>query len=249
MIRIELRGALERDDRLVPLLGLDGDPSEQILRLHEIGLHLDQPLEDRARLVVGLLLDVLLGERDVGVLGRGASAIACSSSRSASAGRRWRRYRSARARRALTLVESSAMAFWAASIAPCHVLGAREPLGELYPQVGRVRVILDGQAQLRDGVLKAAVSRLHLGLGEMPVGAGRPAAEGRALHHRGRARGLDAAGLGGRAGAGAEVAQPPRTSRRPAAASPGGHGMVNHVGRLMCVLSGRAEPRRAVGAR
>ena len=68
--------------------------------------------------------------------------------------------------------------------------------------------------------------------------------------------GTTAAGLGtsarpgsGAAGAGAEVAQPPRTNRRPAAASKDVHGTMDHAGRLMCVLSGPAEQRRAADAR
>ena len=114
------------------------------------------------------------------------------------------------------------MPFWAASIAPVTSSVRGEPLGELDPQCRRVRVILDGQAQLGDRVLEPPLSRLHLGLGKMPVGAGRPAA-GRTGASPPRPGVGTSARPGSGAVAGAEVAQPPRASRRPAAASPGVH--------------------------
>src|SRR3990172_3362821 len=63
----QLGGALEPGDGLVPRLGLDGDSPEQIVPLGQAGTPRDQAQEDDAGLVVGLLLEVLLGERQVRV--------------------------------------------------------------------------------------------------------------------------------------------------------------------------------------
>ena len=198
VVRIDLGRALERGDRLVPLLGLDGDPSEQIVRLDEIRLHVDQPLEDRARLVVALLLDVLLSEREIRVLRRGGERdglleLALGVGRTPLA--------PVQVGQGQTGGHAGGIerdALLGGLDRARHVLGAAEPLGELDPQCRRVRVILDGQAQLGDRVLEPALSRLHLGLGKVPVGAGRPAARRTGASpprpgsdpRRGRARGL-----------------------------------------------------------
>ena len=98
--------------------------------------------------------------------------MAFSSSCTASGKRFWRLSSSARVRWASELLGSRAMAFWAASMRLRHVIGPREPLGELDPQRSAGRVVLDRLAQLGDGVRELPGARLELGDGEMLVGLG-----------------------------------------------------------------------------
>ncbi len=113
-----------------------------------MGLHVDQPLKDRARLVVALLLDVLLSEGQIRVLrgGRerdGLLELALGVGRASLAPVQVGQGQAGGHARG---IERDALL--GGLDRARHVLGAREPLGELDPQCRRVRVILDGQAHL-----------------------------------------------------------------------------------------------------
>ena len=117
-VGIELDGALEARDRLVPLLALDGHAPEQVLRLGRVGLDRDQPQQHRARLVVLASARCAAGRGRCRRPATRARAGWPSRARaSASAKRRWRRKMSASVRWGVGSSGSSAMAFFAASTA------------------------------------------------------------------------------------------------------------------------------------
>ena len=172
MVGVQLRRAPEAVERLVPLLVLDGDATQEVIGLSIAGLDADEPLQHGARLVVGLLLEVLLGQGEVGVLRlrvegdgllqlllgvgelllapeqigqRQAGGLAGGLERDGLPGRFQR---------------------------GGHVADAKEPLRELHPQERRPRILLDGLTQLDDGVLDAALPRRDLGDAEVVVSLG-----------------------------------------------------------------------------
>ena len=62
-----------------------------------------------------------------------------------------------------------------------RIVGARQPLGELAPELGGVRIALEGAPQRRDRLLEAARSRVHLRDRVVVVGGGPRIAEAKRL--------------------------------------------------------------------
>ena len=162
VLGIELDGAPEPRDGLVPLLLLDGEPPQQEVRLGEGGLHVDQPQQHAARAVVGLPLDEEPGERQIGVGRLGIQRddplelrlrlreplLGAQEFGEREAGRRvvGRELHglSRGGQRLLALVQTG------------------QPLGELAPQDGRPRIAPDRLAELRHRLLEAGRLRVHL---------------------------------------------------------------------------------------
>src|SRR3990172_8674602 len=224
LVGVQLGGPLEPGDGLVPRLGLDGDSPEQIVPLGQAGTPRDQAQEDDAGLVVGLLLEVLLGERQVRVrrlrgqrdhllqLGLGLGELALPSEEigqgevgGLAVGRQLHRL--------LRRLDGLG-----------RRVGARQPLSELDPERRGLGIALDGLAKLGNGFWEAAGPRVHLRGGEVVIRLGAGIDGGRPRDR------------GGGLGAGA------RSSRRP-------RGAAGHEGGSAQQEEDRGQGRRPASAR
>jgi len=163
VIGIDLDGGGEPRDRLVPVLGLDRETTEEELRLGQSRLLLDQAQQHGARLVVLLLLDVDARQGQVWLFGARAELDRALELRLGLGNLplRAEKLRQGHVRRDLVGGELDGAAGRRDGLV--GVVGAHEQLGQLRPERGRVGILLDRGLHVGDRVLEPAGLYVHLG--------------------------------------------------------------------------------------
>jgi len=193
VIGIQLDGPLELADRVVPRLGLDGEPAQEEVRLRQVRADRDEPEQHPSGLVVGPLLHEVARQGEVAVGGPGVErddllqlglGLAPALLPAVELGQRE--------------VDARVVGRQGRRLEPrldgfLGRVGLGEPEGQLGPEGGRGRVPLDRLFELCDGFLQPAGLGVELSGRVMEVGLGGGVALSGARD--GRPRGV---GLGGR---------------------------------------------------
>src|SRR5256884_20032 len=175
----ELDGLLEFDDGLGPRLGLDGEASEQEVRLRQPRAFLDEAEQHAMRPVVRLLLDLVAREREVGLLrvrvqrddllqlrlGLGPLLLRAQQLGERRVGRGVVRRELDRASRGVEGLVGR--------------VEPHEPLRERHPEMRRVWIALEGVPEGGDRIVEPTRLRRHLGDGVAVIRLGAPV---RSLH-------------------------------------------------------------------